>query len=120
VVATYTAEIVEVAASGMRLRPVAGSTVPTEPNEVNLLGLAIALAMGAAGYEHHPEPRDPEIQTIGGLLTGDATMPWRVRRPRGTEAGALYVVCDNSDSATWRCRIEQSADGTHPDSAEHH
>ena len=120
-IATYTAEIVEAAGSGIGLRPAAGSTIPTEPSEVNLLGLAIALAMGAAGYEHHAEPRDPEIQTIGGLLTGDVTMPWRVSRPPASEAGALYVVCDRSDSGTWKCRIEQpSAGGIHPDSAEHY
>lgn len=100
VAARYVAEIVE-AGHGVRLRPTVDSAVPTDPTEVNLLGLAIALAMGAAGYQHHPEPRDPELQTIDALLAGDATMPWQPGQPGGTP----QVVCEKPDDAPWRCRI---------------
>jgi hypothetical protein len=104
VAARYTAEIVEEAGGGgVRLRPTDGTAIPTELNEIHLLGLAIALAMGAAGYEHHPEPRDPDL-TIDTLLTGEVTMPWQ--RPAGGGAQASRVVCERSDSAAWRCRIE--------------
>lgn len=98
----YIAEIAEVG-DGVRLKPTADSTVPTDPTEVNLLGLAIALAMGAAGYEHHPEPRDPEVQTIDALLAGDATMPWQPSQP----GGKAQVVCEKPDDAPWRCRIHR-------------
>jgi hypothetical protein len=124
--ASYRAEIVE-AGDGVRLRPADDATIPTELNEVHLLGLAIALAMGAAGYEHHPEPRDAENQTIDALLAGEVSMPWRMARPpsggapppsSGTPppsgearqssgaAQASHLVCDRSDGAAWRCRIE--------------
>jgi hypothetical protein len=103
VAARYSAEIVEEAGHGVRLRPTDGTTVPTELNEVHLLGLAIALAMGAAGYEHHPEPRNPDI-TIDTLLTGDVAMPWQ--KPSGEGASASRIVCERSDSAAWRCHIE--------------
>jgi hypothetical protein len=105
VAARYRAEIVE-AGDGVRLRPADDATIPTELNEVHLLGLAIALAMGAAGYEHHPEPRDAENQTIDALLAGEVTMPWRTARPASGNAQATHVVCDRSDSGSWRCRIE--------------
>jgi hypothetical protein len=97
----YSAEIVD-AGDGVRLRPAGDASIPADLNEVHLLGLAIALAMGAAGYEHHPQPRDPESQTIDGLLAGEVTMPWR---RAGGEAGAR-VVCDRSDSGSWKCRVE--------------
>jgi hypothetical protein len=108
VAARYRAEIVEVG-HGVRLHPVDEASIPTEPNEAHLLGLAIALAMGAAGYKHHPEPRDPENQTIDGLLAGEVSMPWRIARPPGGEAPASRLVCDRSDSAGWRCQIEPAA-----------
>lgn len=105
VAASYRADIAE-EAGGVRLRPTDGTAVPTEPNEVHLLGLAIALTMGSAGYEHHPEPRDPEI-TIDALLTGEASMPWQ--RRSGGDPAASRIVCERSDSAAWRCRIEPAA-----------
>lgn len=98
----YRAEIVE-ADDGVRLRPAGDASIPTDVNEIHLLGLAIALAMGAAGYEHHPRPRDPESQTIDGLLAGEVTMPWRMT---GGGAGAARVVCDRSDAGSWKCRVE--------------
>jgi hypothetical protein len=102
----YSAEIVE-AGDGVRLRPAGDASIPTDLTEVHLLGLAIALAMGAAGYEHHPRPRDPESQTIDGLLAGEVTMPWRMARPpAGGEAGAARVVCDRSGAGSWKCRVE--------------
>jgi hypothetical protein len=102
VAARYSAEIVE-EAGGVRLRPTGDGAVPAEPNEVHLLGLAIALTMGSAGYEHHPEPRDPDI-TIDALLTGEVKMPWR--RPSGGAGPASRIVCERSDSSAWRCRLE--------------
>lgn len=103
VAARYTAEIVEEAGSGTRLRPTDGTAAPTELNEIHLLGLAVALAMGAAGYVHHPQPRDRDI-TIDALLAGEVAMPWH--RPAGR--GGSRIVCERSDSA-WQCRIEPAA-----------
>ena len=100
--ARYRAEIVEEAGHGVRLRPTDGTAAPAELNEVHLLGLAVALAMGAAGYEHHPQPRNADI-TIDALLAGEVSMPWQP--PSGRAAGSR-IVCERSDSAAWRCRIE--------------
>ena len=61
---TYAARIVDVPGQGLRLAPTDDAAVPEQPNEAHLLALAIALALGAAGYEHHPEPRDPAVQTM--------------------------------------------------------
>ncbi|MFD0735570.1 hypothetical protein [Planotetraspora mira] len=114
-VRTYTARIVESGGEGIRLEPTGDSTVPDQPNEINLLGLAVALALGSAGYEHHPEPRNTEIQTIEGLLAGTATMPWRARPAEATpvsgeEAGApetaAFVVCERSDAGVSKCKVE--------------
>ena len=74
---SYTADIIDVPSHGIRLRPEHGADVPRAPSEQNLLALAIAMALGAAGYEHHPEPRDPGLQTIDALLEGHTTAPWR-------------------------------------------
>jgi hypothetical protein len=103
--ASYRAEIVE-AGQGVRLRPEDETAIPDDMNEVHLLGLAIALAMGAAGYEHHPQPRDPENQTVDGLLAGEVTMPWRLVQPAAGSSSASHVVCDRSDSGSWKCRVE--------------
>jgi hypothetical protein len=105
---SYTAEIADVPDQGVRLRPTDPAAIPAEPSEANLLALAIALAMGAADYEHHPEPRDPGIQTIDGLLAGDTTMPWR---PAGGQHPGHYLVCERSGSASWRCHVQQQAPG---------
>jgi hypothetical protein len=86
----YVARIVEVADHGIKLEPVEGSVPPAGPNEVNLLGMAIALALGAAGYHHHSEQRDPELQTLDALLSGDAVMPWRPATPGSTP----HIVCE--------------------------
>ncbi|GAA4586404.1 hypothetical protein GCM10023194_32510 [Planotetraspora phitsanulokensis] len=118
---TYTARIVESPGEGIRLEPTEDSGVPEHPSEINLLGLAVALALGSAGYEHHPEPRNTEIQTIEALLEGTATMPWR-SRPAGAAAGdasgeaggeaegapetAAFVVCERSESGVSKCRVE--------------
>ena len=109
---TYIARIVDVHGEGIRLEPTAGSEVPEQPNDVNLLAMAIALALGAAAYEHHPEPRNPEVQTLEALLTGEATMPWR---GGSTDAGAPspHVVCERSASGVPRCRV-QSGPGAPP------
>jgi hypothetical protein len=101
----YVARLVEVPDQGVRLEPTAGSVVPDNPYEVNLLALAVALAMGGAEYEHHPEPRNAEVQTLEGLLAGTATMPWRAGRPQAAGAPEPYVLCARSPSATWKCRV---------------
>lgn len=108
---SFTAEIVEVPGHGVRLRPagpLATPATPADPGEANLLALAIALAMGAAGYEHHPEPRDPGIQTIDGLLAGDAAMPWRAA---GGQPPGHYVVCERSGPGSWKCHLQDQAPG---------
>ena len=92
----YVARIVEVPDQGIKLEPVADSIAPEQPTEVNLLGMAIALALGAAGYRHHAEQRDPELQTLDALLSGDAVMPWRATGS-GSPSEASYVVCDLTD-----------------------
>jgi hypothetical protein len=109
VTGSYTADIIDVPSHGIRLRPEHGADVPRAPSEQNLLALAIALALGAAGYEHHPEPRDPGLQTIDALLEGHTTAPWRTVRADGDgpAAGPAHaVVCQRSKSASWSCHVE--------------
>jgi hypothetical protein len=99
---SYVARIVDVPDHGIRLEPTEDSISPDQPNQTNLLALAIAMALGAAGYHHHPEPRDPGLQTLDTLLAGEAVMPWLSRTPSGD---TTYLVCDLSP--TPRCRLEQ-------------
>lgn len=112
---TYAARIVDVPGQGLRLAPTDDAAVPEQPNEAHLLALAIALALGAAGYEHHPEPRDPAVQTIEALLAGDAVMPWRASSSRhagNRDAGAdcppgtaAYVVCHRTQAGHRKCHV---------------
>jgi hypothetical protein len=109
VTGSYTADIIDVPSHGIRLRPEHGADLPRAPSEQNLLALAIAMALGAAGYEHHPEPRDPGLQTIDALLEGQTTAPWRTVRADGggPAAGPAHaVVCQRSKSASWSCHVE--------------
>jgi hypothetical protein len=99
----YVARIMELRGHGIRLEPTEDSERPDRPNEVNMLGLAIALALGSAGYRHHPEPRDPELQTLDALLAGQAVMPWRPERPNES---AQYLVCERSASGPPVCRVQ--------------
>jgi hypothetical protein len=100
----YSAEIVDVAGEGIRLQPQAG--VPDQANDSNLLAMSVALALGRAGYEHHPETRNPGVQTIEALLAGTAVMPWRAG---GSDAGtARQVVCERLASGTWRCQVRDA------------
>ncbi|MGW1342425.1 hypothetical protein ACWCOV_15365 [Kribbella sp. NPDC002412] len=101
----YVARIVEVPDHGIKLAPEAGAVVPDQPAEVNLLGMAIAFALGSAGYRHHAEQRDPELQTLATLLTGDAVMPWFATSAGGT----AYVVCELNDGRP-TCEVRPSAD----------
>ncbi|MFI7062254.1 hypothetical protein ACIBL3_14820 [Kribbella sp. NPDC050124] len=101
----YVARIVEVPDHGIKLAPEPGAAVPDQPTEVNLLGMAIALALGSAGYRHHAVRRDPEMQTLDALLTGDAVMPWRA----GSGGGTAYVVCELNDGRP-TCEVRPSAD----------
>jgi hypothetical protein len=105
---SYTAEIVDVPGHGVRLRPTGPAATPAEPGGANLLALAIALAMGADGYEHHPEPRDPGIQTIDGLLAGDTAMPWQ---PAGGQQPGHHIVCERSGSGSWKCHVQRQPPG---------
>ncbi|WP_329456654.1 hypothetical protein [Streptomyces sp. NBC_01497] len=100
----YVARVVDVPDRGIRLAPATGAVAPGEPTEANLLGMAVALALGSADYEHHPQPRDPELQTIQALLAGEAVMPWRARAEAGDTVP--YVVCDRSPSGHYRCRVQ--------------
>jgi|tagenome__1003787_1003787.scaffolds.fasta_scaffold20948759_2 hypothetical protein len=101
----YVARIVEVPDHGIKLEPAESTTVPAEPTEVNLLGMAIALALGAAGYQHHEEQRDPELQTIAALLAGDAVMPWKPAESGST----AYLVCELNDGRP-TCEVRATAD----------
>lgn len=105
---SYTADIIDVPSHGIRLRPEPGADVPRAPSEQNLLALAIALALGAAGYEHHPEPRDPGLQTIDALLEGHTTAPWRAGQAGSGDGQppGHAVVCQRSKSAAWSCHVE--------------
>jgi hypothetical protein len=104
---TYDARVLDIPGEGIRLEPAEGSAVPGKPNDVNLLGMAVALALGASGYEHHPEPRDPELQTLDALLAGEATMPWRARAAeQARAAGAVpHVVCERTANGAFRCEV---------------
>jgi hypothetical protein len=103
----YEAAVVEVEGAGLRLFPAAGVSVPEQPSDVNLLALAVALALGRAGYEHHPEARDPEHQTLEALLAGETTMPWR--RRDGSSPGH-HVRCVRSPGSTaWTCRVDETS-----------
>jgi hypothetical protein len=101
----YVAQVVEVEGLGVKLEPGEGTTVPEKPTEVNLLGMAIALALGAAGYRHHPEQRDPELQTLDALLVGDAVMPWT----SAESGGAAYIVCELNDGRP-TCEVRPDAE----------
>ncbi|WIX75384.1 hypothetical protein QRX50_28120 [Amycolatopsis carbonis] len=98
---SYTAAIVHSPEAGVRLRP-EGGELPTEANDVNLLGMAIALALGRAGYEHHPEPRDPQLQTLDALIAGDTVMPWR--QP-GDATDEQQLTCTRGAGGAWRCEV---------------
>jgi hypothetical protein len=100
----YIARIVDVPEHGIRLEPTPDSTTPEQANEVNLLGLAVALALGSAGYHHHPEPRDPDLQTLDALLAGEVTMPWVGTTSTGDNT---YIVCEPTATGGSKCRVEQ-------------
>lgn len=77
---------------------------PEEPTQVNMLGLAVAMALGAAGYRHHPEPRDPELQTLDTLLAGEAVMPW-ISAEDANDA-QVYIVCEASTTGLPQCEVQ--------------
>ena len=64
----------------------------------------IALALGAAGYHHHAEQRDPELQTLDALLAGDAVMPWKPAESGST----AYIVCELNDGRP-TCEVRPTA-----------
>ena len=106
---TYRARLIPVHDRGTLLEPLPDTVVPDQPNEVNMLSLAVAHALGVAGYDHHPEPRDAEFQTLDALLAGKVAMPWRHDRPHGdlTEGEhAALLVCERTAAAVWQCRVE--------------
>jgi hypothetical protein len=99
----YAARIVEIPGHGIRLEPTEDSDRPDQPNDINLLALAIALALGSAGYHHHPELRNPELQTLEALLAGETVMPWR---PDHAHQAEPYLICDRSATGPPVCRVE--------------
>ncbi|MGW3243932.1 hypothetical protein [Streptomyces sp. NPDC001070] len=105
----YAARVIEVPDEGIRLQPTEATVPPEQPTEVNLLGMAIALALGAADYEHHPAPRDPRLQTLDALLTGEAVMPWRARTgataPAGEAGTVPYVECERTGAGVFTCAV---------------
>jgi hypothetical protein len=103
----YTARIVDVPGEGIRLAPTDESTIPDQPTAADQLALAIALALGAADYEHHPEPRNPELQTVEAMLAGDAVLPWWAGAEPGHSAGEAHVVCEISDSGVAKCTVQR-------------
>ena len=108
----YSARIIEVPDHGIRLEPTEESSLPDRPSDVNLLVLAIALALGSEGYQHHPEPRDPELQTLDALLAGDAVMPWRLEPPVGETDAAdpsetPVIVCERSATGVAKCHVQR-------------
>jgi hypothetical protein len=102
----YVARIVEVPDHGIKFEPAEGSVAPELPTEVNLLVMAIALALGAAGYRHHPEQRDAELQTLDTLLSGEAVIPWR---PAHGADDTAYVVCQLNDGRP-TCEVRPTVD----------
>ncbi|MFI5712980.1 hypothetical protein [Kribbella sp. NPDC051620] len=100
---SYVARIVDVPDHGIRLEPADDSDRPDQPTATNLLAMSVALALGAAGYRHHPEPRDPELQTLDALLTGEAVMPWVSETSAGDNT---YIVCTPASTGLPHCRVE--------------
>jgi hypothetical protein len=101
---SYVARIVDVPDHGIRLEPTEDSVRPDRPDKTNLLALAVALTLGASGYHHHPEPRDPELQTLDALLAGEAVMPWLGIASAGDHT---FIVCETSEAGPPACRLEQ-------------
>ena len=101
--ATYTARLCPQPDHGIRLDPSPNSVLPERPEELNLLALAVAIALGHAGFEHHPEPRVAEIQTLDALLSGEITAPWRA--PLAAPGQDLHVRCDRLPTGVWVCSV---------------
>lgn len=104
---TYSAELRNLPDHGLQLQPSAASVVPDQPEDLNLLALAVAIALGRAGYEHHPEPRDPEIQTFDALLRGETTAPWRPET--GVDDQPTHIRCEQLPTRVWTCTVDRSA-----------
>ncbi|MEW2549610.1 hypothetical protein AB0910_28220 [Streptomyces sp. NPDC047002] len=111
----YVARVVDVPDTGIRLAPAAGTAAPAEPTEANLLGMAVALALGAAGYAHRPAPREA-AQTVAALLAGEAAMPWRATAPTATGARETvpYVVCERPPGGHYACALQHRPPGDEP------
>jgi hypothetical protein len=103
---SYRARIAEIHDEGILLQPDDGTAVPDDPSEVNLLVLAIAAALGAGGYEHHPEVRSSQLQSLDALLAGETAIPWRPGSARADGADEPQLVCERLPSSAWRCRLE--------------
>jgi hypothetical protein len=103
VTTTYTAALVPQPDEGVRLAPAAGVAVPEDPSQVNLLALAVVHALGVAGWEHHPQPRNPEVQTLEAVLTGEVSLPWRA----GSDGSGGSIECTRQDSSVWTCRVAE-------------
>jgi hypothetical protein len=101
---SYVARIIDVPDHGIRLEPTEDSILPDQPTQTNLLGLAVALALGASGYHHHPEPRDPELHTLEALLAGAVVMPWLGIASAGEHT---FIVCETTLDGPPKCHLEQ-------------
>lgn len=106
----YVAKIVVADGAGIRLEPTPDATVPDDANSVNLLALAVALALGHAAYHHHPEIRHAQVDTIEGLLAGEVTMPWlptdghgHVECPPDEDP---HVVCELLPGGGAHCKVQ--------------
>src|SRR3954466_7190410 len=97
----YVATIVKVPGYGIRLEPAAGSVTPAQVDDMHLLVLAVAFALGRGGYDHHPEPRDPAAQTLEGVLDGTSVLPWWT----ASDPMRDVIVCDLGDKGMPRCRL---------------
>jgi hypothetical protein len=105
--AKYTARIVDVPGEGIRLEPTEDSTIPEQPTAADQLALAVALALGAADYEHHPEPRNPELQTVEAMLAGEAVLPWWAGAEPTKSGVEARVVCETSESGVAKCTVQR-------------
>jgi hypothetical protein len=97
----YVATIVEVPGHGIRLDPKEESAVPEQLNEIHLLVLAVAFALGRGGYDHHPEPCCPGRRPPG-RLTAPSSVIWAGRPAAALRLGRRRMPTEAARSETKR------------------